>query len=639
MTDQSPHEYDFRNAISANRLKGLWRMMTGFRLPYLGATIALTVAALARTGNTLVLRYFADSLLNAEKASTAISKLSHTLMLTAFGFLALALIEGSCSFLSGRLSSFTAEGITRRLRNFLFDHIQRLPFNYHDQTPTGEIIERSTSDVDSLRRFFADQAIGVGRIAIIFVINFTAMASLNVKLALISVIAMPLIVAMSIFFFRLVTKAYEAYQEQEAKLSTTLQENLTGVRVVKAFARQEYEINKFEKDNHEKFVLGKKLLRMHTMFWPLSDIICSVQMIGGYSVAAVMAIHHEITPGSYLMYVGLLGWLIWPMRNLGRLIVQASSGLVSYNRVMDIIKRDVEPLTETTHPAVEKTHGELIFKDVSFKYADSEEVILKDISFECKAGQSVALLGSTGSGKTTLVNLLPRFYDYTGGSVKLDGIELKDYSREYLRSQIGIVEQEPFLFSRTIRENICYGVGRDVPQEEVDAAARAAAIHDVIKSFPEGYDTLVGEKGVTLSGGQKQRTAIARTLLKNPRILILDDSTSSVDTETEASIREALNKLMENRTTFIIAHRIQSVMNADLIVVLDKGQIVQMGSHDELLARDGIYRQIYNIQTRIESELEQEISGTVQLTETMYEHIVEPARLSSDLKDTTVAAD
>jgi ATP-binding cassette, subfamily B, bacterial len=639
MNTQQPHEYDFRNAITNNRLKGLWRMMTGFRLPYLGATISLTIAALARTGNTLVLRYFADTLIKAEKAGTAVNQLSRTLVLVAFGFLVLAVVEGASSFLSGRLSSFTAEGITRRMRNYLFDHIQRLPFTYHDQTPTGEIIERSTSDVDALRRFFADQAIGVGRIAIIFVINFTAMATLSLKLALVSVIAMPVIVGVSIFFFRLVTKAYEAYQEQEAKLSTTLQENLTGVRVVKAFARQDYEKNKFEKDNLEKFKLGKKLLRMHTMFWPLSDIICSVQMIGGYAMAALMVIHGDMTPGSYLMYVGLLGWLIWPMRNLGRLIVQASSGLVSFNRVMDIIKRDVEPLTEGTYQTNEKTRGEFIFKDVSFKYADAEEVILKNISFTCKPGQSIALLGSTGSGKTTLMNLLPRFYDYTSGSLTLDGVELKEYHREYLRSQIGIVEQEPFLFSRTIRENICYGVGREVPLEEIEAAARAAAIHDVIMDFPDGYNTLVGEKGVTLSGGQKQRTAIARTLLKNPRILILDDSTSSVDTETEASIREALNRLMENRTTFIIAHRIQSVMNAHQIIVLDKGQIVQMGNHAELLAQEGMYRQIYNIQTRIESELEQEIADTVQIVDGMYEHIVEPARVSGGGTDTVVAAD
>ena len=244
-------------------------------------------------------------------------------------------------------------------------------------------------------------------------------------------------------------------------------------------------------------------------------------------------------------------------------------------------------------------------------YSDGKEEVLKNVSFQAQPGQAVALLGSTGSGKSSLVNLLPRFHEYTGGRILLDGVELRDYSRAYLRKQIGIVEQEPFLFSRSIRENITYGVGREVSQEEVERAARAAAVHDVILSFPDGYNTLVGEKGVTLSGGQKQRVTIARTLLKNPRILILDDSTSSVDAETEAEIREALNQLMENRTTFIIAHRIQSVMIADLILVLDKGEVIQMGTHEELVVQtDSMYRRIYDIQTRIDEELELEIRMT-----------------------------
>ena len=253
--------------------------------------------------------------------------------------------------------------------------------------------------------------------------------------------------------------------------------------------------------------------------------------------------------------------------------------------------------------------GDIVFDDVSFMYEDGKIDALKNISFHVKPGQSIALLGSTGSGKTSLVNLLPRFHDYTGGHILLDGVELKDYPREFLRKQIGIVQQEPFLFSRSIRENIMYGIGRNVSNEEVERAAKAAAIHDVILTFPDGYNTLVGEKGVTLSGGQKQRVTIARTLLKNPRILILDDSMSSVDTETEAEIRAALSELMEDRTTFIIAHRIQSVMNADLILVLDKGRVIQIGTHEELVAHEaGIYRQIYDIQTRIDEELENEIS-------------------------------
>jgi ATP-binding cassette subfamily B protein len=434
---------------------------------------------------------------------------------------------------------------------------------------------------------------------------------LNVYLALISVVTIPFIILTSVFFFRKVSKAYEKFQEQEATLSTTLQENLTGVRVVKAFARQGYEKEKFNKDNFEKFIRGRRLLMMHAAFWPTSDIICGFQMVLGFMVAALMVVNGSITVGTYMAYAGLLIWIIWPMRNLGRLIVQASSGLVSYNRVMDVVRQDEEPLEEGVYIPSGNVVGRLVFDEVCFTY-EQENAVLENISFQVEPGQVVALLGPTGSGKTSLVNLLPRFYDYTRGHLTLDGIELKNYPRSFLRNQIGIVEQEPFLFSRTIRENITYGVGRNISQSEIEAAAKAASVHDVIMKFPQGYETLVGEKGVTLSGGQKQRVTIARTLLKAPRILILDDSTSSVDTETEADIRIALQELMKNRTTFIIAHRIQSVMDADLILVLEQGRIKQKGTHAQLVSEDGIYRQIYDIQTKIETELEEEIAAIDQ---------------------------
>ena len=608
--------YDLKNAICDNRLRGLWRMTHGYRPIYIAANSSQALAALFKTSTFLLLRYFVDQVLGKPAMSSM-------LPLIALGFLAFAALEGTFSYFSGRLASFTAEGITRRLRNYLFDHIQHLTFTYHSKTQTGELIERSTSDVDAMRRFFSEQAIGIGRIFLLFLINFVAILNLNTKLALISIIAVPVIFVTSIFFFKRVTKAYEAYQEQEAILSTTLQENLTGVRVVKAFARQEYERNKFEKDNWEKFVRGRRLMIMHSTFWPLSDIVCGFQMLGGFTTGALMAINGEITVGTYLAYAGLVVWLIWPMRNLGRLIVQTSTGLVSYGRVMEIIRQDREPLDEGDYIPTDNLRGEVVFDDVCFEY-EEDSLVLHNISFECKPGQVIALLGATGSGKTTLVNLLPRFYEYTCGRVLLDGVELNRYPRRYLRSKIGIVEQEPFLFSRSIRENITYGVGRDVPQEEVENAARAAAVHDVVMSFPEGYNTLVGEKGVTLSGGQKPRVAIARTLLKNPRILILDDSTSSVDTETEAEIRAALETLMQNRTTFIIAHRIQSVMNADLILVMDKGRIIQKGTHEELVAQEGVYRQIYDIQTRIEVELAQAIDQAVKQDETVQAPIFGP---------------
>ena len=603
------HEYDFSQALTPNRIRGLWRILSGFRLQYAGATISLAIAASSKTATFLLLRYFIDTVLGRGDYSLG-GDLNRTLVIIALGFLGLASFEGSFSYFSGRLAAFTAESITRRLRNYLFDHIQRLEFAYYDKTPTGDLIERCTSDVDALRRFYSEQAIGVGRIILLFVINFSAIMELNVKLALISIIIVPIIILTSVWFFKRLTKAYEKYQEQEAILSTTLQENLAGVRVVKAFARQEYEINKFNIENWEKYLRGRKLVTMQSFFWPVSDIVCSFQTLTGFFIAATMAINGQISIGTYLAYAGLVGWLIWPMRNLGRLIVQTSTGLVSYSRVMEIIKQKREPLTEGIYRPNQPIRGELNFEKVGFAYENNPPV-LQDISFSCQPGQIVALLGSTGSGKTTLVNLLPRFYDYTSGSIKLDGVELKDYPREFLRSQVGIVEQEPFLFSRSIRENITYGVGRDVPQHEVEDAATSAAIHDVIVSFPNEYDTLVGEKGVTLSGGQKQRVTIARTILKDSHLLILDDSTSSVDTETEASIRDALMDLTPKRTTFIIAHRIQSVMNADLILVMDKGMITQMGKHEDLVAQDGMYRKIYDLQTRIDEELEMEISKSM----------------------------
>lgn len=573
----------------------------GYRRLFLLATLALGMAALAKTVSFLLLARFVDSLVLADQVARGI-------LLIALSFIGLSLVEGAFTFTSGRLAARTAEGITRRLRNEMFDHLQRLTFAFHDKAQTGDLIQRVTSDISAIQRFFSDQATELGRVFMLFTINFIALLTINVQLALFSVIVVPIIAVVSIFFFRKVGQRYEKYQDQDGVVSTVLQENLSGVRVVKAFARQPYEIDKFEKENYQRYRLGRRLLQMHSLYWPVTDILAGGQMVAGYLVGAMMAINGVITLGDYLAYVGMLVWIIQPMRGLGRLIVQASTGLVSYDRVREISREEREPIMTGSYVPQGDLRGEVVFKDVSFEYEPQAEV-LADISFTALPGQAIALMGPTGSGKTTLVSLLPRFYEYTDGSIELDGVELADYSRDTLRRHIGIVEQEPFLFSRSIRENISYGAGRPVTNEEVEEAARAAAIHDVILSFPEGYDTVVGEKGVTLSGGQKQRVAIARTLLKNPRILLLDDATSSVDMETEAEIRLALERLMQKRTTFIIAHRVQSVMNADLILVLDKGKIVQRGTHESLVAQPGYYQRIYDLQARIESEIEREMAG------------------------------
>lgn len=597
----SKNQYiDLKKVLSEKRFQGLWMLMSGYQGEYMGAMIYQILSALAKSGTYLLLEYFVDNFLLAQTAGFSI-------WVIAIGFVLLFLFQGITTFLSQRAAAETAEGTTRRLRDYLYDHIQHLTFSYHAKTDTGDLVQRCTSDVDAIRRFYADQAIGIGRIIILFLVNFIALLKLNVPLALYSVIVVPIVLFISIYFFQKVTKAYEAYQEQDAVLSTTLQENLSGVRVVKAFARQPYEIDKFKRDNFEKYKRGKKLNTLHSLFWPISDIFCGAQLLFGYYIGARMAISGVITVGTYMAYAGLVVWIIYPLRNLGRMIVQMSNGLVSYDRLYKIIKENREPLDQGSITSHVKVKGDIVFSHVSFHYEDGSEV-LHDISFECKAGMAIALLGSTGSGKTTLVNLLPRFYDVSEGAIMLDDSDLRLYSRRFLREQIGIVEQEPFLFSRSIYENITFGIKEKVTQEQVEEAAKMAAIHDVILSFPQGYKTLVGERGVTLSGGQKQRVAIARTFIKDPRVLILDDSTSSVDAETEAHIQTAIHQLMQNRTTFIIAHRVQSIMKADLILVLDKGKIIQKGTHQELLQQEGVYRNIFEIQTKIEEDLQEELS-------------------------------
>lgn len=600
MKTEIQKDYDLKNAMTSNRLLGLWRMIAGFRVLYLGAVFSIAVAAMARTGTFLLLRYLVDDVLTLGLALDR-------LWLFALGFVALAVVEGSATFLRGKYASQAAEGVTRRLRDYLFDHLQRLSFTYHDHARTGELIERVTSDVEAMRRFYSEQAVEVGRILALFVFNLIALISLNARLGLLSILFMPGIIALSHWFFKRITKTYEDYQDQEAKLSATLQENLTGVRVVRAFARQEFERAKFEEDNWEKYQRGRKLILMHSLYWPVSDVLCFLQMLLIYYLGARAAIEGSITVGTYLAVAGMVVWIIWPMRNLGRIIVQASSALVSYQRVAHVIQESREDLDAGRHNG--RLQGEVSFDNVCLEYNEGEHVLDK-ITFHCQPGELVALVGPTGSGKSSLVNLLPRFYDFSSGSLKLDGVEISEYPIHWLRRQIGIVEQEPFLFSRTIRENIAYGVERQVDDAEVEEVARAAAIHDVILSFPEGYETLVGEKGVTLSGGQKQRVAIARTLLKDPRILILDDSTSSVDTETEGLIQQALDRLMQGRTSFVIAHRLQTVMRADTILVLDQGRIVQHGTHRDLIEQDGLYQRIYELQARIEQDVEDEIQGS-----------------------------
>lgn len=564
-------QFDLKQALHPNRILSLWRLMRGYHVVYFAAILAVMLSTIAQTGSSYLLLYFVDDILPRPDFYSLVP-------FVAMGFIGLALIQGLFTYLSGRWSAHTAESITRRLRNYLYDHLQRLTFTYHDQTQTGELIQRASSDVDAIRMFYSEQAIGSGRILMLFLVNWIGILYLNLYLGLMSVVSIPIVVIVSIYFFKKVGGVFEQFQEQEAVLSNRFQENVTGVRVVKAFARQEYEIERFTAENNKLYSRGSMFGFMHGTFWPTTDIICAFQMLFGFYLGATMAISGEITVGTYMAYAGMVVQIIWPIRNLGRLMTQMSTAVVSFGRLSDIINQTREPLDEGTHRP-NAIQGQVRFNQVGFAYTSAVEnqdvtkantvgalgrenrgykhgeKVLHDISFTVEPGKTIALLGSTGSGKSSLVNLLPRFYNYTEGEILLDGRPLTDYPRTFLREQIGIVQQEAFLFSRTIRENITYGVSREVSDEEVHTAAKAAAAHEFIQSFPDGYNTIVGERGVTLSGGQKQRVALARTFLKNPRILILDDSTSAVDTETESQIRDALERLMQNRTTFIIADR------------------------------------------------------------------------------------
>lgn len=583
---------------SKNHWSGIWYLLKGYRLIYGSALIALSASLYFRSSLNLVLAWFVDTWLKEE---------THTVPLWSIGgiFILFNVIQGALSYYSGIQMNKTAEEIVRRLRNNLYNHIQRLSFTWHDKADTGDLIVRATGDIDEVKKLFSEQVYGIVRVCSFAFINFVMIRNIHKQLALRNLIVLPVIFIASIIYLKVVEKIYERYQNQDSIVSTVLQENLTGVRVVKAFARQQYEIEKFTKECDKQYKIGEEQMVKEAFLWPITGILCYLQIALSFYWGTKAALAGEITLGNFVAYQSLVTMIVWPLRNLGRQIVNIGRSLVSFKRIRQIIQTPQEDLQQGIKDM--DFHGSIVFDHVHFGYDGTEA--LKDISFETKPGQVTAVIGSTGSGKTSLINLLPRFYEYQNGSITFDGIELNQISRETLRGLIGIVEQEPFLFSCTIAENIAFGVEREVTREEIIAAAKAAAIHESIMEFENNYDTIIGERGVTLSGGQKQRVAIARAFLKDPRILILDDSLSAVDTLTESVIQDSLRKLMKGRTSFIIAHRITSIMDADQILVLDKGEIVQRGTHDELLQEEGLYKEIHDIQTRIEDELNKEVSG------------------------------
>jgi ATP-binding cassette subfamily B protein len=512
--------------------------------------------------------------------------------ITIVGF---AVLRGLFAFLQAYWAERNSQAVAFDMRNDLYAKIQRLSFSYHDQNQTGQLMIRATDDVEKVRLFIGQGLLQLVGAIVLLTATLIILFTTNAGLALATIWILPVALVLFMVFGGISQPLFAKVQQKLSTLNTILQENLAGIKVVKAFTREASEEVKFRTaaDNlmHQSLVIA----RVFTFLFPLIFLIANLGQATTLYVGGQQIIANTMTIGEWQEFSLYLIYLFFPIAQLGFIITQFGQAAASAARIFEILdaKSDVTDKPDaTTLPPVE---GNIKFDNVTFRYFGGGDPVLDKVTFEARPGQTIALLGATGSGKTTIINLLPRFYDPTEGRITIDGHDLRDVTLESLRSQIGVVLQETNLFSGNIRENIAFGKP-EATMDEITAAARAAAAHDFIMSFPEGYDTPVGERGTTLSGGQKQRIAIARALLLNPRILILDDSTSSVDLQTEAQIQVALDKLMQGRTSFVIAQRISTVMNADQILVLDKGRVVAQGKHAELMEENEIYAEIYTSQ-------------------------------------------
>lgn len=584
--------------------------MRGNRLLYFGSIIFVGLATLLSLVSPLIMRFTLDNVIYGKSIELpafldrivvglgGIDGLRRNLWICGLALLAITIVNGVFQFVKGRWSAAASESIAKQLRDDLYDHIQRLPYDSHVKAETGDLIQRCTSDVETVRRFLSVQLVELGRAIIMLVAAIFIMIKIDKQMTLASVLVVPIIFTFAFVFFIKVQKAFLKADESEGRLSNILQENLTGVRVVRAFGRQVYEDEKFDRQNIEYRDLVNKLIRLLAMYWSLSDGLALFQIALVVVLGVYRASSGQITFGDMNVFVSYVSMLLWPIRQMGRILTDMGKTLVSVGRIQEILERPVESQDEDSVEA--PINGDIVFENVDFEY-EKGKPILKNLSFRVKQGQTVAILGPTGSGKSSLVHLLQRLYDYTGGSITIGGVELKKIDKKWLRRQVGLVLQEPFLYSKTIKENI--RIARpSASDEEVYQASRIASVHDVISEFEKGYDTPVGEKGVTLSGGQKQRVAIARTIINDCSILIFDDSLSAVDTETDAAIRRELNKRSKEISTFIISHRVTTLAEADLILVLDEGRLIQSGSHQDLSQQPGLYQRIWSIQNSMEEE-------------------------------------
>lgn len=595
-------------------LSFIWEHFKGLRTKYILAIISIALAALFQFASPLVIRVTIDTILGGKPLQLpfgladwiisldGVNLVLKNIWIASIALFVLTAFSNTFSYLKGRLAAQASESFARKLKGMLYDHIQRLPFTWHSKVQTGDVIQRCTSDVETVRRFLGLQLVEVGRGLIIIIILVPIMLSLSPGLTLVSVIIVPFIFTYAYFFFKKVRKVFLKMDEAEGYLTTVLEEAVSGVRVVRSFARQDFETERFNEAADDYRNKCYRLIRIIAWYWATSDGLCLTQIAAILIFGANMVIKGQISLGTLVVFMTYGNSLLWPIREMGRVLTDMGRAIVSLGRIREILSTPQEEMEGKINlPESYRLKGKIELDNVSFSYSETQD-ILKNINLSIKPGETIAILGATGSGKTSLAHLIPRLFDVTTGKIFIDGVDLNRYNRQQLRKQIGIVMQEPYLYSRTLAENIAI-VQPDMPLDKIELIAQEVALHQTVQDFDKGYETLIGEKGITLSGGQRQRTAMARAMITNPAILILDDSLSSVDSETEHEIQRNLIKRKGLSTTIIITHRLTSVAIADRVIVLEHGRIAQIGTHWELIEAEGPYKRIWSIQNALEKEV------------------------------------
>ena len=597
-----------QNQPRKGRGKLIWRFLKGSKALFLLCMACSATASLAEMIIPQIIRISIDNVIGGASTENLArpvqdliasfggpAVLKQRMWILALAVVAVAVVNALARYFFRVWNSKATETLVKTMRDTLYSHIERLPFQWHMSNHTGDIIQRCTSDIETTRNFISEQMMNLIRIGILLVMSVIFMFSMHVPLTLIALIPVPIVLCYSVFFHRKFRKGFEECDENEGKLSAIAQENLTGVRVVRAFGREKYERDRFEKQNNHYTSLWVNLGKLMSFFWSSADVLSGLQIMLVVVFGVLFCLRGSMTSGEYIAFISYNGMLVWPVRQLGRMISEMSKAGVGIDRIGYVM--DAEEEKDPEGALTPPMDGDIVFNHVTFAYEGSPEM-LHDVSVTIPAGTTLGILGGTGSGKSTLMYLLDRLYPLPegGGKITVGGTDIAKISLEHLRKNIGIVLQEPFLFSRTLRDNL--GIASESLEEnDLEEAVRSACLDETVRSFTKGYDTFVGERGVTLSGGQKQRAAIARMLTRATPIMIFDDSLSAVDTETDAKIRAALEKRFGSATIILISHRITTLSKADRVLVLDHGRVSQLGTPAELSAQEGLYREIENIQS------------------------------------------